>query len=79
VFNFNGAKPPTVLTGLLLPMSQIDQIAWDKADRLYALSYESSELYVYDVTTKGAVADAGSPYKSTGSYGVTGLIVVPKL
>jgi hypothetical protein len=79
VLNFSGAEPPTGLTGQLLPSVQVDQVAWDKANHLYALSYETEELYVYDVTKKGAVAAAGSPYKSAGAYGVTGVIVVPKI
>jgi hypothetical protein len=56
----------------------IDQLAWDNSNHLYALSYESGELYVYTVTPTSISEVAGSPYKVQGAYGVKGLIVVPK-
>lgn len=83
VFKFNGAKPPTALTKLLLPGTEIDQLAWDKQDHLYALSYAYSmssnpegkaELYVYSVGSTVKQVQ-GSPYSVPGAYGVTGMIV----
>jgi hypothetical protein len=78
VFHFNGASPITTYSSLLLPTVDIDQLAWDNSNHLYALSYESGELYVYTVTPTSISEVAGSPYKVQGAYGVKGLIVVPK-
>lgn len=86
VFKFNGAKPPTALTKLLLPGVEIDQLAWDKQDHLYALSYAynmssspegKAELYVYSVGSTVKQVE-GSPYSVPGAYGVTGMIVASK-
>ena len=78
IFHFNGAAPATVFGSVLLPSVDIDQLAWDKSGHLYALSYKSQELYVYDVTTTSITAEPGSPYRIPGAYGYSGLIVVPK-
>ena len=78
VFNFNGAAVPTKLTGLLLPSTRIDQVAWDKSDHLFALSHESHELYMFNVSKAKGVVEIGSPVSVPGAYGLTGIIVVPK-
>jgi hypothetical protein len=78
LFHFNGAAPATPYGGVLLPSVDIDQLAWDKSNHLYALSYNSQELYVYTVTSTSITAAPGSPYKTNGVYGFSGLIVVPK-
>jgi len=78
VFHFNGANPPTAFGGVLLPNTQIDQVAWDKNNNLYALSYESNQLYVYTVTPTGITEAPGSPYTVSKPNGWTGIIVVPK-
>jgi hypothetical protein len=81
VFNFSGAAPPTALTGVLLSNQPIEKIAWDAANRLYALSEAgNSPLYIFNVTPAGLVPVAGSPILTGGggAYGAVGLIVVPK-
>jgi hypothetical protein len=78
LFHFNGASPITPYSGVLLPTTDIDQVAWDNDNHMYALSYQSQKLYVYTVTPTTITAVAGSPYTVTGAYGSHGLIVVPK-
>jgi hypothetical protein len=76
VFNFRGVAPPTILTPLLLPGVQIDQVTWDKADHLYAVSYETQKLCIFNVCGEG-----GTEIESIsipGVYGNNGIIVVPK-
>jgi hypothetical protein len=79
VFHFNGAEPITPYSKLLLPAVEIDQLAWDNDNHLYALSYSSGELYVYTATPTEIKEVPGSPYKVENAYGIKGLIVVPKL
>jgi hypothetical protein len=78
LFHFNGAAPITSYSSVLLPTTDIDQVAWDKDNHMYALSYESQKLYVFTVTPTTINEVAGSPYSVTGAYGIHGLIVVPK-
>ncbi|MGA2534981.1 MAG: hypothetical protein ABSF53_03125 [Terracidiphilus sp.] len=78
IFHFNGAAPITKYSALLLPAVEVDKLAWDNNNHLYALSYESNQLYVYTVTPTSISAAAGSPYSVQNSYGSNGLIVVPK-
>jgi hypothetical protein len=79
LFHFNGAAPITTYSSLLLPTINIDQLAWDNDNHLYALSYESNELYVFTVTPTTISQATGSPYSIPNAYGIKGLIVVPKL
>jgi hypothetical protein len=79
IFHFNGAAPITEYSALLLPAVDIDQLAWDNDNHLYALSYSSGELYVYTITPTSIKEVSGSPYKVENAYGNNGLIVVPKL
>jgi Divergent InlB B-repeat domain len=62
VFNFNGANPITMLTGVLTADS-IDEMRWDNQNHLYAISDTTGNLYVFTVSTSGATLVAGSPYK----------------
>lgn len=79
LFHFNGAAPPTKDGNILVPNTQIDAIAWDKSNHLYALNYANSKLYVFNVSTTGvATQAAGSPHTVSGAYGYKGMIVVPK-
>jgi hypothetical protein len=78
VFNFNGAAVPTQLSPLKLSEVQIDQVRWDKAGHLFALSYESQELYVFNVSTAHGLFQIGEPISVHGAYGLTGIIVVNK-
>jgi hypothetical protein len=64
IFHFNGAKPITlykvVLTGV-----PIDTVRWDNSNHLYAMSYNTSRIYVYTVTSTSITAAPGSPYTLT--------------
>jgi hypothetical protein len=76
IFHFNGAAPITHYSAVLLPKIDIDQVEWDNDNHLYALSYDSNQLYVYTVTPTSIKEASGSPYKLPASpYGVKGLIV----
>jgi hypothetical protein len=79
IFHFNGAEIPTDYSNLLLPSVNLDQLAWDKDNHLYALSYESNQLYVFTVTPTTISEAPGSPYSIQNAYGIQGLVVVPKL
>lgn len=68
-FNFNGANPVTQLTGLMTN-TPIDQIAWDKDDRLYAISNSANQLFVFTVTSAGAKEAPGSPYTVTAPVNI---------
>lgn len=87
LFHFNGSAAPTLYKGNLFPSTanpSINQVAWDKSNHLYALSYDSGalhatgKLYVFTVTSTSVTPAPGSPYKITGSYGAKGLVVVPR-
>lgn len=61
VFHFNGPNAITKYTGLLTT-TPIDEVRWDNANHLYALSHSKGKLYVFTVTPTSAVEAAGSPY-----------------
>jgi len=79
VFQFNGAKPITPLSGILTN-APIDFIAWDQANHLYAVS--DSTMYVYTVSGTTIAAAPGSPFLinagPNGRDNVNALVVVPK-
>src|ERR1043166_10236890 len=60
IFHFNGANPITKLTGSLTA-SSVDQLFWDKANHVYAISRSNGKLYVFTVTSTGAKQAPGSP------------------
>jgi hypothetical protein len=74
VFHFNGAAPITHYTGLLTTDS-IDQLFWDNANHLYAISRRFGNLYVFTVTPTSYTQAPGSPYPLAGAQN---LIVLPK-
>jgi hypothetical protein len=74
VFHFNGASPVTHDTGLLTAVG-IDQIFWDNANHLYAISRSANKLYVFTITATSAKQSADSPY--TIAHPIN-LIVQPK-
>jgi hypothetical protein len=78
VFHFNGGAPITSYNSPLLPAVDVDQLAWDNNNHLYALSYSAGALYVYTVTPTSIGEAPGSPYKVQNAYGIKGLVVVPK-
>ncbi|HZP62673.1 MAG TPA: hypothetical protein VFB28_04590 [Terriglobales bacterium] len=61
VFHFNGQNAITRYTQLLTN-SEIDQIAWDHANHLYALSQSTGKLFVFTVTSSSVKRVQGSPY-----------------
>src|SRR5258708_2335522 len=65
VFHFNGARPITHYTGLLTSDS-IDQLFWDNANHLYAISRRYGSLHVYTVTPTTYSEAPGSPYPTPG-------------
>jgi len=79
IFHFNGAAPITAYSAPLLQGVDIEQLAWDKNNHLYALSYDTGMLYVYTVTPTSINEVPGSPFVAPNAYGIQGLIVVPKL
>lgn len=61
VFHFNGANPVTRFTGLLNSM-EVDQVAWDNDNHLYAISQSGGKLFVFTITPTSHSPVAGSPY-----------------
>ena len=74
IFHFNGANPITKFTGLLTS-SLINQIFWDNANHVYAISQPGNKLFVYTVTSKGVTQAPGSPHTIERPQN---LIVLPK-
>jgi hypothetical protein len=74
IFHFNGANPITKFTGLLT-RDEIGQLFWDNNNHLYAISGTSGKLFVWTVTSRGAVKAPGSPYSIPNAES---LIVLPK-
>ena len=63
VFQLNGANPMRPITRLLT-RAFIDQIAWDNAGHLYAISSDLGKLFVFSESfaSPGLKAAPGSPY-----------------
>jgi hypothetical protein len=74
IFHFNGANPITKFTGLLTT-DTINQVYWDNANHLYAISSSAGKLYVFTVTSTGVTQAPGSPHKIQSPQS---LIVLPK-
>ena len=74
IFHFNGANPITKFTGRLTS-SPIDQIFWDNANHVYAISRGAGKLFVWTVTSGGVTRAPGSPHSIAN---VQNLIVLPK-
>jgi hypothetical protein len=74
VFHFNGASPITPYTGSLTK-NEIDQVFWDNANHLYAISNTAGKLYVLTVTPTSYRQAPGSPYTITSPQN---LIVLPR-
>ena len=69
LFHFNGANPITKLTGALTA-SPVDQLFWDNANHVYAISRSGGKLYVFTVTSTGAKQAPGSPHKLVGPQNI---------
>ena len=74
IFHFNGANPITKFTARLTS-SPIDQIFWDNANHVYAISSQAGKLFVWTVTSTGVTRAPGSPHAITN---LQNLIVLPK-
>jgi hypothetical protein len=74
IFHYNGPNPITKFTGLLTTQ-QVDQMFWDNANHLYAISSNAGKLYVFTVTSTGVKQAPGSPHSITTPEN---LIVLPK-
>lgn len=74
VFHFNGANPITHYTGLLTT-TEVDQMFWDNANHLYAISRSAQKLYVFTVTPTSVSQAPGSPYTIAHPENI---IVLPK-
>ena len=61
VFHYNGGSSITKYTGLLTT-AHIDQVHWDNANHLYAISKAAGKVYVFTVTPTSVVQSPGSPY-----------------
>jgi outer membrane protein assembly factor BamB len=76
VFHFNGSSPITHYTAVLTKdaVAQVDQLFWDNANHLYAISQAAGKLFVFTVTATSYSQAAGSPYTITnpGSIVVLG-------
>jgi hypothetical protein len=64
IFHFNGASPVTVGTGRLTT-DEINQVAWDNSNHLYAIAPFAGKLFVFTVTSTSVVQAPGSPYNIT--------------
>jgi hypothetical protein len=69
VFHFNGANPITPYTGKLTT-SYIDELRWDNANHLYAISQTAKKLWVFTVTPTGFSQAPGSPHTINTPLGV---------
>jgi hypothetical protein len=74
VFHFNGANPVTFYTGLLTH-NEIDQMFWDKANHLYAISQKAGKLYVFTITPTAVIRAPGSPHNIANPQNIA---VLPK-
>jgi hypothetical protein len=71
VFHFNGGNPITADSGVLQPNATVEKFAWDKANHLYVLAWNT--LYVYTVTSSGITQAPGSPYSIPEAGGLIAL------
>jgi hypothetical protein len=74
IFRFNGANPVTKFTGPLTTV-EVNQMFWDNANHLYAISRTAGKLFVWTVTATGAAAAPGSPHSIASPMNV---IVLPR-
>jgi hypothetical protein len=74
VFHFNGGNPITHYTGLLTKVP-IDQVSWDNANHLYAISRSAGKLFVFTITPTTFKQAPGSPYTITNPQNAA---VLPK-
>jgi phage baseplate assembly protein gpV len=81
IYNFNGASPLTLASSMPISARDFGWLAWDNNSHLYAVDYETGDLYVYTVGGSSIAATSGTPYTipdNTNGYNQYDLIVVPK-
>jgi hypothetical protein len=61
IFHFNGASPATHYTNLITT-APIDQMFWDNANHLFAISHTGGKVFVFTITPTGWSAAPGSPH-----------------
>jgi hypothetical protein len=69
VFHFNGANSVTAFSGLMT-RDEVDQMFWDDANHLYAVSRSAGKLFVFTVTDTSSRPAPGSPYTIGSPYGL---------
>ncbi len=69
IFHFNGSKPITPYSKLMLSSVPVQEFGWDKANHLYVLG--GGNLYVYTVTSSEIKEASGSPYSIPESGAVS--------
>jgi hypothetical protein len=74
VFHFNGGNPITPYTKLLTN-DYVNEVAWDNANHLYAISASTRKLYVFTVTPTSVTQAPGSPHNLPG---MASIVVLPK-
>jgi hypothetical protein len=74
IFRFNGANPITRKTGLVTT-KEVDQMFWDNANPLYAISRSAGKLFVFTVTATSVTQAPGSPHSMVSPQNI---IVLPK-
>jgi hypothetical protein len=74
VFHFNGANPATRFTPLMA-RDEVDQMFWDNADHLYAISRTAGKMFVFAVTATTVGQAPGSPYAISNPQNIA---VVPR-
>jgi len=73
VFLMHGSKPPTPLTGVILPGVSLGRAFWDNREHLYVLG--ANKVYVLNISTKGITQAPGSPFLVPSAYQIA---VLPK-
>jgi hypothetical protein len=73
IFHFNGASPMTHYTDLIIT-APVNQMFWDNANHLYAISQSTGRVYAFTITPTGWKAAPGSPHALPTPYA---LIVQP--
>lgn len=61
IFHFNGANPVTSYTGRLTT-DEVNQVAWDNSNHLYAIAPYAGKLFVFTITSTSVTQAPGSPY-----------------
>lgn len=74
LFGFNGGNPIRSLTGPIIS-TPLDQVFWDNANHIYAISRTTGQLYVFCVSAKGVLQAPGSPHSIQG---IVNLVVTAK-